>query len=196
MARKPDSLVRAFGMSGFQILSELDALDKQYDLELGHQKTAERKRQLEGYDQFEKDVRSEASMMSEYFEIFYCLENSIRKLITDTLVDDEGISWWNSARIPEQIRRDVENRRNREIDSGVTPRSDFEIDFTTFGELSTIISRNWDLFEPILNTQRGVERILAQLNLLRGPIAHCCPISDDEKSRLELAVSDWFRLLS
>ncbi len=29
------------------------------------------------------------------------------------------------------------------------------------------------------------------LNMLRGPIAHCCPLSEDEVDRLRLAVKDW-----
>jgi hypothetical protein len=33
------------------------------------------------------------------------------------------------------------------------------------------------------------------LNMLRGPIAHCCPVSDDEVLRLQLTVKDWFRLI-
>jgi hypothetical protein len=69
------------------------------------------------------------------------------------------------------------------------------IDYTTFGQLSGIITLNWELFEPILTSRRAVERVMASLNLVRGPIAHCCPIAEDEIERLRLAVKDWFRML-
>ncbi len=38
-------------------------------------------------------------------------------------------------------------------------------------------------------------RIMTSLNMLRGPIAHCCPLADDEVVRLQLTVKDWFRLM-
>lgn len=36
---------------------------------------------------------------------------------------------------------------------------------------------------------------MTMLNSLRGPIAHCSPLADDEVVRLRLAVRDWFRLM-
>ena len=83
----------------------------------------------------------------------------------------------------------------REIDSGVTRRSDAAIDYTTFGQLSGIITSNWDLFGSIFTSRRAVEKVMASLNTLRGPIAHCCPLADDEIVRLRLAVKDWFRMI-
>jgi len=77
----------------------------------------------------------------------------------------------------------------------MTRRSDDQIDYTTFGELSVIITSNWDLFGTIFTSRRAVEKVMSSLNLLRGPIAHCCPISEDEVLRLRLAVKDWFRII-
>ena len=193
MSKSTDTLIKAFGMSGYQIESDIKEISNRYSVELGN---STRRRQIDGYDQFERTVRSEASEMSEYYEIFYCLENSIRKLISDTLTESEGGDWWNSNRIPEKIRTDVSSRKKKELDNGVSVRSDFDIDFTTFGELLVIITSNWDIFDAIFSSQRAVERVLSHLNLLRGPIAHCCPISEDEKARLELTVKDWFRTMS
>lgn len=132
--------------------------------------------------------------MSSHYELFYCLENAIRKLIGDALQETVGTGWWDSGKVPDKICEAVAERQQREIDSGVTSRSDKAIDYTTFGELSVIISNNWDLFGTIFSSKRAVEKIMSNLNLLRGPIAHCCPITEDEIDRLELAVKDWFRL--
>ena len=133
--------------------------------------------------------------MSENYEVFYCLEQAIRKLIVETLEDAEGIDWWSSTRIAPDIKSDVASLVRKERDNGVTPRSDNMIDYTTFGQLSGIITSNWDLFEPTLKNKRGVDRVMANLNLLRGPIAHCCPMQEDEIDRLRLAVKDWFRMI-
>jgi len=34
---------------------------------------------------------------------------------------------------------------------------------------------------------------MANLNTLRGPIAHCTLLAEDEVVRLRLSVRDWFR---
>ena len=91
----------------------------------------------------------------------------------------------------ESVRKNMSN----EADSGVTIRSEEQIDYTTFGELSKIIISNWGLFEPIFTTRAAVQRVLSSLNLLRAPIAHCCPLQPDEVDRLDLTVRDWFRLI-
>ena len=84
----------------------------------------------------------------------------------------------------------------REKDEGVTPRSPDLIDYTTFGELSNIIDANWTDFGDIFNSRKGVSRVLSRLNLLRGPIAHCSELSEDEMLRLQISLRDWFRLMA
>ena len=70
------------------------------------------------------------------------------------------------------------------------------MDYTTFGELSNIIVANWDLFGGTLfNSKKALEKVMASLNALRNPIAHCSPLAEDEQLRLRLAVGDWFRLM-
>lgn len=101
--------------------------------------------------------------------------------------------WWLD-RVPEKIRTESEGRRQREIDTGVTPRSDDPMDFLTFGELSELIKTNWDVFGAVFSSGKAVGRVMANLNTLRGPIAHCTPLAEDEVVRLRLAVRDWFRL--
>lgn len=84
----------------------------------------------------------------------------------------------------------------REIDAGVTPRSDKEIDYTSFGELGEIVKSNWADFGDIFKSVKAFTKIMTSLNVLRGPIAHCSPLSEDEVLRLELTVKDWIRIQS
>jgi len=190
-----DNSLRSFGMSGFLICDELRQIEQKFGIELGHMPKSEVASAVAYYPQFEQSVRHEASDMSENYEVFYCLEQAIRKLIVETLEDSEGVDWWNSARITPEIKADVASLVRKERDSGITPRSDNMLDYTTFGQLSVIITSNWELFEPTLKSKRAVERVMANLNLLRGPIAHCCPMQEDEVDRLRLAVKDWFRMI-
>lgn len=195
MAMKTEDLVRSFGMSGFLVSEELRELEKKYSIALGHEAAKPTENITNYYPQFEERVRREASAMARHYELFYCLENAIRTLITETLQESAGATWWESGKIPDAVRRGVQDRVKRDVDSGMTRRSDDLIDYTNFGELTVIITSNWDLFGTIFSSQRAVERVMSNLNILRGPIAHCCPISEDEVTRLELSVRDWFRMI-
>lgn len=133
--------------------------------------------------------------MAEHYEIFYCLEKSIRRLIFETLETAEPKTWWATKRIPQFIFTETEKRIQRERESGITIRSDNPLDFTNFGELGEIIKANWDLFGSLFDNPRAVEKVMTNLNLLRAPIAHCSPLAEDEVLRLRLSVKDWFRLM-
>jgi hypothetical protein len=181
-------------MSGYLITEELKKIEQQYDIELGHLPESKAASAIESYPQFEQAVRIEAAEMSEHYEVIYCLEQAIRKLITETLQDAVGSDWWNS-RVPQEVQQEVNKRLKTEKESGMTQRSTELTDYTTFGELSVIISANWDHFKTVLYDQRAVARVLGNLNLLRNPVAHCSPMAPDEVERLRLSVKDWFRLM-
>jgi len=95
--------------------------------------------------------------------------------------------------VPEALRAEVKKRIAKELEAGITPRSTDELDFTTFGELGEIIKTNWVVFGGMLNNAKAVEKILASLNTLRNPIAHCSELAPDEAVRLRLGMRDWFR---
>ena len=113
------------------------------------------------------------------------------------MLDAVGADWWESERVDQnKIRLPAANRRKKEIDSGISARSDRPIDYTTFGELSQLITDNWELFEPIFQSKTAVSNVSNQLNLLRGPIAHCTSTDELEQDRLNLAVRTWFKIMS
>jgi len=196
MPSRPDGLIRAFGMTGLQITGAMSQIETEFGINLGHD-TSPRGKKTEEYEQFESALRAEASRMSEFYEIFYCLENSIRKLVADTMIEAEGADWWDGKRVDEErIRKPAQQAHKKEVDSGVTPRSERLIDYTTFGQLSQLITDNWELFVPIFQSKTAVSNVSNQLNLLRGPIAHCNPTDELEQDRLNLAVRTWFKIMS
>lgn len=144
--------------------------------------------------QFDGDIRDNAQRMSIYYQIFYMLENDIRRLIEDTLSEAHGVNWWTDM-VPQPIREEAQKNQRREEQAGVSPRSEKQIDYITFGQLSEIFSHNWDSFAGMLSDKAAVSRVLASLNMLRGTIAHCGVLAEDEADRLKLAIRDWFRVL-
>lgn len=197
MPKRPDDWIRAFGMSGLQITIDLEKIEKDNGINLGIAPKIAQKREVTEYEQFESDLREEAVRMSESYEVFYCLENSIRKLVKDMMVEDGGADWWDSDKVnEEQIRKKAATRHKKEVDRGITPRSEEMIDYTTFGELSKLITDNWEIFAAVFSSKRAVSHVTSQLNILRAPIAHCTSTEALEKDRLNLAVRSWFQLMS
>lgn len=174
---------------------ELNRIETEYSIDLnrGHLSSVEVDEAY--YPQIEERFRAEAARMAPQYEVFYSLEKTIRALLTDTLETDSGADWWNGGRVPTKIKADAESRHQREIDTGMTPRSDAMLDYTNFGELGEIIKANWDIFSGMFTSIKAVERVMSNLNSLRGPIAHCSSLADDEIVRLKLTVRDWFRLM-
>jgi hypothetical protein len=195
MSKKIISSIKHFAMTSQLIEHELDEIEKlqSVDLKRDHKKTLEIDQFY--YPQIEQQIRDEAAKMAPYYEMFYSLEKTVKSLVNDTLTTAEPAGWWLSVRVPPRIKQEAEGRQQKEIDSAVTPRSDEPIDFCTFGELGEIIKNNWDIFGSIFSSSKAVERVMSNLNTLRGPIAHCSLLAEDEILRLQLTVRDWFRLM-
>lgn len=190
--RSREDGIKLFAMTNQLIEHDLDQVEREFavDLQRDHRAAAEVDEAY--YPQIESAIRAEAAAMAPHYEVFYSLETTIRRLVRDQLQEAET-DWWKE-RVPKQIRTDAEKRQQREVDTGFTPRSDDPMDFLTFGELSEIIKVNWDVFGAVFSSAKAVERVMGNLNTLRGPIAHCTPLAEDEVVRLRLAVRDWFRL--
>lgn len=188
--------VKSFGMTNQLIAEDLTRLSREFALDLGHLPPAAPTKDVDYYPQFDAAVRAEAAEMSKHYEVFYSLERSIRVLVSEALETAENSEdWWNTARVPASIKQEVIARIEQEREAAVTPRSDNPLDYTSFADLSTIIVNNWDVFGSIFDKKRAVSKVMATLNALRYPIAHCCPLAEDEQLRLRLAVRDWFRLM-
>ena len=150
--------------------------------------------QLEPFiKQFDLANRKNAAHMSRYYEIFYLLETtsaaSSLKPWKPRTVRNGGILAFR----PVCLKR--YGSREREAQAAVSVRSEDDIDYTTFGQLGDIIRANWSDFAGMLSNQSAVSRVMAALNMLRGTIAHCGVLAEDEVDRLKLAIRDWFRVL-
>ncbi len=188
--------IKAFGMTNQMLAEDLTRISRTHGVELGHMPNVPQAVEGVYYPQFDAAVRSEAAAMSKHYEVFYSLEKSIRELVAQTIeAAEKREDWWSSTRIPSNIQADVTSRIQKELDAGVTRRSLDELDYTTFGELSVIIGSNWDIFGGLFNSKKAVEKVMASLNALRNPIAHCSPLAEDEELRLQLTVRDWFRVM-
>lgn len=146
--------------------------------------------------QVDLETLRDAERMSEFYKLFYALENDIRDLIESTMIDGAGIDWWEKA-VPQIVRENAQKNHDREASEGLPPRSDRLIDYTTFGELGEIVKDNWGVFSGMFSnaSRNRVLRVINRLNLVRGPIAHCNFLPEEEAIRLKLAIRDWYKLM-
>jgi hypothetical protein len=146
--------------------------------------------------QVDFETLADAERMSEFYKLFYALENDMRDLIESTLADSEGSEWWAKT-VPQVVRDNVQKNHDREASEGLPPRSDRLINYTTFGELGEIVKENWDVFSGMFSnaTRNRVLRVINRLNIVRGPIAHCNFLPEEEAIRLKLAIRFWYKLM-
>src|SRR4026209_1815003 len=125
-----DSL-KLFAMTNQLLEHDLDRIEREHaiDLRRGHRSVVEADESY--YPQIESAIRAQAAAMAPHYEVFYSLETSIRTVIADSLEAEEGEQWWDTERVPQKIQQEAKDRRQKEIDTGVTPRSDELIDYTT-----------------------------------------------------------------
>jgi thiamine pyrophosphate-dependent acetolactate synthase large subunit-like protein len=167
-------------------------LDNNHDLNLGGDIFDEK---IDIYiRQFQISNQNNATKMARYYRVFYMLENDIRSFISEAMESAHGSDWW-TAHAPQAVREEATRNRAREEAAGISSRSDSEIDYITFGQLYDIIKDNWTVFAGMFSNQAAVNRVLSGLNMLRGTIAHCGVLADDEVDRLKLAIKDWFRVI-
>lgn len=186
--------IKLFALNNLSIEAAIRKVEKEKGVDLGHRPQPTAIIDETYFPQFEAAIREEAAEMSAHYRVFYCLENSIRSLVADLMKERHGSNWWNTH-VPELVRNHVEKTRNKERDSGISARSSDALDYTTFGELGEIIKSNWPTFQDVFQNIKALEKVIATLNALRGPIAHCKPLAEDEVIRLHISVRDWFRAM-
>lgn len=146
-------------------------------------------------NQIDFEIKASSIRMSEFYQIFYMIENDIRKFVLDVLDGELYGEWWETN-VPELVRNYAKKNKDKESKEGLPPRSSIMIDYITFGHLGEIIKANWDIFAGIFpNCQiERLEKVMSRLNIARGPIAHCGYLPEDEVVRLKLAIRDWYAL--
>jgi hypothetical protein len=183
--------LKIFGMNNLLLEKDLSKLEES-GLEIGHIQTIE-KDEIIDKELFEFDIRKKARKMADFYVLYYCLENTIRKLITDVLSDKYGLNWWNTQ-VPDGVKNEVKKRQDQEKESTMSIRSEDPLSYVSFGEFIAIFDKNWNDFADTLRSQKAMQQILTQFNLVRNVIAHSCELNDDEITRFTLLIKDWLRI--
>jgi hypothetical protein len=185
--------VKLFGMHNLMLECELNKLEEA-GLQIEHAKTIQ-KAEVVDVELFENDILQEARKMADFYVLYYSLENSIRRLISERLAEKHGPTWWKT-KVSATLQADVEKKQKEERDTTMSIRSEDPLTYTNFGELIGIFDMNWADFSDTLRSQKAMQQILSQFNKIRNVVAHSCELNEDEITRFKLLVKDWFRIQS
>ena len=142
---------------------------------------------------FSPRIVHDATKMASIYVGFFCLENAVRELISERLLERQGIDWWEQC-VPAKIRSSVAKLREKEEKNRYhSQRSANAIGYTMFGNLAQVIINNWEEFSDLFPDQAWVTSRFNDLEMSRNIIMHTGVLPQIEIERLESIVRDWIR---
>ncbi len=191
-SRFPSEQLKIFGMQNLMLESELKKLETS-GIDIGHLQTI-RKDDVVDLELFDKDILADARQMADFYVLYYALENSIRRVIKERMLEEHGSpDWWEKA-IPKNVKDAVKSKQKKEMDTVLASRTEDPLTFTNFGELIVIIESNWDLFSDTIRSQKAMKQTLSQFNQIRNIIAHSCKLGENDIARMKLLIRDWLNI--
>ncbi len=144
-------------------------------------------------EDFSADIRRASMSALPAYLAFFCLENSVRELIAQRLLERRGSTWWEES-VPKAVRDRVTGRRDKEgVQRWHVSRGATEIYYTDFGDLKLILQNNWQDFEDLFPHQNWILSRLDELEASRNIIAHSNTLDERELARIRLYLQDWTR---
>ena len=134
---------------------------------------------------------SVAKQMATVYVAIAAFENSVRDFVVKVLLEHKGENWWEDC-VSEKIRRMAETRkREEEKIRWHTPRGDSMINYTEFGDLASIMSQNYELFEVHIISIDWARQIFQTLERSRNVIMHSGELGRRDIERIGTNIRDW-----
>jgi hypothetical protein len=144
-------------------------------------------------DLLDEDLVSKARRMAVVYVAIAAFENTVREFVSKRLLESIGADWWLTG-VSDGIRKKAESRREEESKiKWHTQRGDLPINYTEFGDLSSIVGQNWPHFEDYLQSQEWMRQIITTLERSRNVIMHSGELGAQDIERVGTAIRDWIR---
>lgn len=144
------------------------------------------------FDFLDPELLAEGQRMSVVYAAVHAFENSVRAMVTKGMSERHGPTWWD--KVPDRIRK-VSNSRMEE-DSKFRwhgARGASEINYCDFGDLSSIIVTNWEVFEDVLGSMEWAKATLNSLEKSRNIVMHGGSVAKEDVERIGMNIRDWIR---
>lgn len=132
-----------------------------------------------------------ARAMATVYTAVAAFENSVRELISKTLLDEVGENWWNEC-VSAKIRKQADERRIEEEkvrwhnQRGASP-----INYTMLPQLMSIIRQNPQHFEPFIHDLEWASNVFEVIDRSRNVIMHSGMLNQRDIARLGTFIRDW-----
>jgi hypothetical protein len=116
----------------------------------------------------------------------------VRKLVIKGMAERHGETWWE--KVPEKIRKTVKTRMDEDAKfRWHGSRGSTEINYCDFGDLSSIINVNWDVFTDVVSNLEWAKGVLSTLEKSRNTVMHGGILAKEDIERVGMNIRDWIR---
>jgi hypothetical protein len=148
---------------------------------------------LVGLDALDEQRVNAARAMAVIYTAIAAFENSVRELISKTLLEAVGENWWATA-VSEKIQKAAAARMAEEekirwhAQRGADP-----IQYTMLPNLINIIRQNFAHFEPFIHNVDWAANIFDAIERSRNVIMHSGTLGPRDIARVGSLINDWAR---
>jgi Swt1-like HEPN len=131
-----------------------------------------------------------ARRMATVYTAIAAFENSARGLVTSTMIEAKGETWWDD------VKADVRNRAETRMENEAkhkfhAQRGDSPLNYTDLKDLLNIIRANWDAFEAFLPSPDWTASVFDAVERSRNVIMHSGQLGPRDVERVGIHLRDW-----
>lgn len=142
-------------------------------------------------DLLDDECTEAAKLMATVYTAIATFENMVRQFVVKILMEHAGESWWEKC-VPEKIRRNAEGRKaDEEKIKWHTNRGDSMINYVDFGDLASIMLKNYEWFEVYIISIDWARQIFQTLERSRNVIMHSSVLGRRDVERIGTNIRDW-----
>lgn len=144
------------------------------------------------FGMLDEDAVVAARRMALVYTAIHAFENMVRDFVKSTLLEVHKEDWWQ--KVPPKIQKRVASRMEDDTKfKWHGTRGGSEIEYCDFGDLSSIITVNWDDFELALTDLEWSKSLLGVLERSRNIVMHGGILSIQDIERIGGNIRDWVR---
>ena len=142
-------------------------------------------------DLLDDECVNSAKIMATVYTAIAAFENMVRKFVVKVLLEHNGENWWEQC-VSGKIRKSAESRKNDEEKiKWHTQRGLSMINYVDFGDLASIMSQNYELFEVHIVSIEWARQIFSTLERSRNVIMHSGELGKRDIERIGTNIRDW-----
>ena len=133
-----------------------------------------------------------AQRMALVYTAIHAFENTVRDFVKLAMLEAYKEEWW--SKVPSKIQDKAKKRMEEEAKfRWHGARGGTEIEYCDFGDLSSIIVTQWDIFKDVLVDMEWAKSLLAIMERSRNIVMHGGVLGMQDIERIGGNIRDWVR---